>query len=92
METYLGKINKDIIMECPRSYELYEDTGNIIKNKKIKRMELNEHLSSIRDDLSEEEIEIEFNKILDGFSPIIQSVEDKFIEHKDEILRMKNNL
>ena len=44
------------------------------------------------DDLSEEEIEIEFNKILDGFSPIIQSVEDKFIEHEDEILRMKMNL
>ena len=43
------------------------------------------------DDLSEEEIEIEFNKILDGFSPIIQSVENKFIEYEDEILRMKNN-
>ena len=42
------------------------------------------------DDLSEEEIEFEFNKILDGFSPIIQSVEDKFMEHRDEILRMKN--
>ena len=42
------------------------------------------------DDLSEEEIEFEFNKILDGFSPIIQMVEDKFLEYKDEILRMKN--
>lgn len=42
------------------------------------------------DDLSEEEIEFEFNKILDGFSPIIKLVEDKFMEHKDEILRMKN--
>ena len=42
------------------------------------------------DDLSEEEIEFEFNKILDGFSPIIQSVEEKFMEHRDEILRMKN--
>jgi len=42
------------------------------------------------DDLSEDEIELEFNKILDGFSPIIQSVEDKFIEHKDEMLRLKN--
>jgi hypothetical protein len=42
------------------------------------------------DDLSEEEIEVEFNKILDGFSPIIQSVEDKFMEYKDEILIMKN--
>ena len=57
METYLGKINKEITMECPRSYELYENTGKIIKNKKIKRMELNEHLASIRNDLSGEEIE-----------------------------------
>lgn len=57
METYLGQINKEITMECPRSYELYEDTGKIIKNKKIKRMELNEHLAGIRDDLSEIQIE-----------------------------------
>ena len=42
------------------------------------------------DDLSEDEIELEFNKILDGFSPIIQLVEDKFMEHRNEILRMKN--
>ena len=42
------------------------------------------------DDLSEEEIEFEFNKILDGFSPIIKSVEDKFVEHRDELLIMKN--
>ena len=42
------------------------------------------------DDLSEEEIEFEFDKILDGFSPIIQMVEDKFLEYKDEILKMKN--
>ena len=44
------------------------------------------------DDLSEEEIETEFDKILDEFSPIIQSVENKFIEYEDELLRMKNNL
>lgn len=42
------------------------------------------------DDLSEEEIEFEFNKILDGFSIIVQLVEDKFVEHKEEILEMKN--
>jgi hypothetical protein len=42
------------------------------------------------DDLSEEEIEFEFNNILDGFSPIIQLVEDKFTKHREEILRMKN--
>ena len=44
------------------------------------------------DDLSQEEIEIEFNKILDGFAPIIQLVEDKFIEHQDELLSMKKAL
>ena len=42
------------------------------------------------DDLSEEEIEVEFNKILDSFSPIIQLVEDKFMEHREELLIMKN--
>jgi serine/threonine-protein kinase SRPK3 len=56
METYLGKINKEITMDCPRSWELYEDSGKIIKHKKVKRMELNEYLSSIRDDLSDEQI------------------------------------
>ena len=44
------------------------------------------------DDLSEEEIETEFNKILDEFSPIIQSVENKFIEYEDELLRLKSNI
>lgn len=41
------------------------------------------------DDLSEEEIEIEFNKILDGFAPIIKLVEEKFIEHRDELNDLK---
>lgn len=45
---------------------------------------------SIVDDLTEEEIEKEFNKILDQFSPIVQQVEDKFLEHKEEIIKMKN--
>ena len=42
------------------------------------------------DDLTKEEIEKEFNKILDEFSMIVQKVEDKFLEHKEEILRMKD--
>jgi len=42
------------------------------------------------DDLTKEEIEKEFNKILDEFSTIVQKVEDKFLEHKEEILRMKD--
>jgi hypothetical protein len=44
------------------------------------------------DDLSQEEIEFEFNKILDGFAPIIQLVEDKFIEHQGELLSRKKAL
>lgn len=41
------------------------------------------------DDLTEKDIENEFNKILDQFSPIVNQVEEKFIEHKEEIQRMK---
>ena len=41
------------------------------------------------DDLSEEEIDLEFNKILDGFSPIVEKVENKFLEHKEELLKLK---
>ena len=44
------------------------------------------------DDLSEEEIELEFNKILNGFAPIVELVEAKFIEHQDEISMMKKAL
>lgn len=43
------------------------------------------------DDLSEEEIEFEFNKILDGFTPIVELVENKFIEYRNEILNMKKS-
>ena len=42
------------------------------------------------DDLTKEEIEKEFNKILDEFSTIVQQVENKFLEHKEEILKMKD--
>lgn len=39
---------------------------------------------------TQEEIEKEFDKILDVFSPIIEKVENQFIFHKDELLTMKN--
>ena len=42
------------------------------------------------DDLTKEEIEKEFNKILDEFSTIVQQVENKFLEHEEEILKMKD--
>jgi len=41
------------------------------------------------DDLSKEEIENEFNKILDGFEPIVKLVENKFIENREEIEAMR---
>lgn len=41
------------------------------------------------DDLSKEEIETEFNKILDGFEPIVKLVENKFIEKREEIEALK---
>jgi len=42
------------------------------------------------DEMSREEIEQEFNNLLDGFIPIVKIVEEKFIEHEEEILKMKN--
>jgi len=44
------------------------------------------------DDLSQEEIEIEFDKILNGFAPIVELVEAKFIEYQDELMVMKTSL
>lgn len=43
------------------------------------------------DDLSEEEIANEFNKILDEFEIIVNKVEGKFMEHKEELELMLNS-
>ena len=40
--------------------------------------------------MSDNEMRTEVNKFFDKISPIIKSVEDKFMEHKDEILILKN--
>jgi hypothetical protein len=42
------------------------------------------------DEYTQEEIEIKFNKILDHFSIIVEKVENKFLEHRKEILRLKD--
>ena len=55
MERSLGKISKDIALDCPRSFDLYEESGKIIKNKKVERVELEDDLKRIRPDLSEQE-------------------------------------
>lgn len=40
--------------------------------------------------MSDNEMRTEVNKFFDKISPIIKSVEDKFMEHKDEIVILKN--
>ena len=42
------------------------------------------------DEHTQEEIKIKFNKILDNFSETVEKVELKFLEHKEELLRLKN--
>lgn len=41
------------------------------------------------DELTEDDIAKEFNKILDRFAPIVEKVELKFLEKKEELLKMK---
>lgn len=56
MTKYLGKMNNEFILESPRTYNLFEDTGKIKRYRKIKREYLEKLLSSERDDLNENEI------------------------------------
>ena len=42
------------------------------------------------DEYTQEEIEIKFNKILDNFSIIVEKVEDKFLEHQEELIKLKS--
>ena len=51
---------------------------------------LNSFPFSKTDDLSREEIEKKFNKILDEFSPIVDLVESIFENNREELTRMKN--
>ena len=56
METYLGKVPQSIRMDCSRSFELYDDQGELLKTKKVERQDIQEKLKECRPDLSEEEI------------------------------------
>jgi serine/threonine-protein kinase SRPK3 len=56
MERYLGKVSKDITLDCSRTFELYDDNGKILKHKKVERVELEKYLKEKRNDLSDEEI------------------------------------
>ena len=43
------------------------------------------------DDMSREEIELEFDEIIEGFAPIVNFVENKFVEHQKELMLMKHS-
>lgn len=62
MEKYLGKMNKDISLDSPRSWELFEESGRI-KGKHFRKVEdkttIYEFLKEKRPDLSD----IELNEI-----------------------------
>ena len=61
MQTHLGKMNTNISLECPRTYELFEETGKVKGFKKIKRQYLEDILREKREDLTGMEINITCN-------------------------------
>lgn len=56
MEKYLGRVSKDITLDCSRTFELYDDSGKILKHKKVERIELEKYLKEKRNDFSEQEV------------------------------------
>ena len=56
MEKYLGRMSKDLSLECERSYELFEQSGRIKKNRKVEKELLENSLILSRSDLTEKEI------------------------------------
>ena len=60
MEKYLGRINKDISLDSPRTYELFEDSGRIKGFRKVDKMGLEDFIKNYREDLSD----IEINEII----------------------------
>lgn len=83
METYLGKIPKDITLDCSRTFELYDDNGKILKHKKVERVELDTYLKEKRDDLTDEEISetVSFLKECWNYSHKHRILPEKLIYH-----------
>ena len=42
------------------------------------------------DEYTQEEIEIKCNKVLDNFSSIVEKVENKFLQYREELLELKD--
>ena len=56
MYQYLGKMPIEMTEECEKTYELFNDRGQILKNKKIAYIDLNQDITEARPDLNEDEI------------------------------------
>ena len=84
MEKYLGKISKDITMDCPRTFELYDDNGKILKNKKVEREELEDKLKKLRTDLTEEHIALicDFLRECWNYDYLKRKTPEELLKHK----------
>jgi len=56
METYLGKVPQTVRMDCSRSFELYDGSGELLKTNKVERKDIQEKLKQCRPDLTNEEV------------------------------------
>ena len=56
METYLGRIPKEMSFECERFYDLFDDSGKIKNHRKVQNIKLEYILKEKREDLTDEEI------------------------------------
>lgn len=56
MERYIGKAPQGLRMDCTRSFELYDDQGELLKTKTVERRDIQEALKELRPDLTEAEV------------------------------------
>lgn len=56
IERYIGKAPQGLRMDCTRSFELYDDQGELLKTKKVERKDIQEELKALRPDLTEAEV------------------------------------
>lgn len=86
MEKYCGRIQRDFLLDSPRTFELFEDNCKIKGHKKVKKMDIEYYLREKRPDLTDIEIMdvIAFLKKLLVYQPdkrydISQCLQDKFL-------------
>ena len=83
MYQYFGKIPFNMIDECERTYELFDNKGRVIKNKKVDYINLNETLTEKRSDLSENEINsmVSFLKYMLTYDPCQRPTASECLQH-----------